>query len=317
MRVGTGPATLAPMRGLLPILLALVCMSCQDTPDPRAEPPSAASMRRARQALFDSGVYREQGWTRLGDPRPGEWLDSFPEPGQTFEEYAAAGWPPCAAGQRLALLPLEPLGPAARAALEPVRAHCARFFGVEVALLEPAPLPRHTFSAARRQHDAGALLDWLAPRRPADARAFAGVCDQDMWAHDLNYVFGLGRAGDGIGVHSLVRYQGPDVPQPLFLARCMKLMTHELGHTLGLRHCIWFRCVMNGSNSLSEEDATPLEPCPVCLRKLHKACGFDVVERWRALAAGLTETGQDEQAAWVRARLEDLAREGERVPWRE
>lgn len=33
--------------------------------------------------------------------------------------------------------------------------------------------------------------------------------------------------------------------------------------------CIWYRCLMNGSNHLGEADARPLHLCPVDLRKLN------------------------------------------------
>ena len=41
---------------------------------------------------------------------------------------------------------------------------------------------------------------------------------------------------------------------------------------------------MNGSNHLAETDRAPQHPCPVCLRKLHHAIGFDPVKRYEDLA---------------------------------
>lgn len=40
---------------------------------------------------------------------------------------------------------------------------------------------------------------------------------------------------------------------------------------------------MNESNSVPEAVDQPLFLCPVCLRKLHQHCGFDVVERYQDL----------------------------------
>lgn len=45
-------------------------------------------------------------------------------------------------------------------------------------------------------------------------------------------------------------------------------MAHEIGHMFGLRHCIYFSCLMSGSNHLEETNAKPIEFCPVCIRKL-------------------------------------------------
>ena len=52
------------------------------------------------------------------------------------------------------------------------------------------------------------------------------------------------------------------------LRRCFRLISHEMCHVLGLRHCIYYSCLMNGVNNDEEMDRTPLHLCPICLRKL-------------------------------------------------
>lgn len=37
------------------------------------------------------------------------------------------------------------------------------------------------------------------------------------------------------------------------LQRSCKLLVHEIAHLLGVDHCIWFSCCMNGSGHLSED----------------------------------------------------------------
>jgi archaemetzincin len=61
---------------------------------------------------------------------------------------------------------------------------------------------------------------------------------------------------------------------------------------------------MNGSNHLEESDRRPLHACPVDLRKLHWALGFDLVERDRRLSAFWRESGVLDEAAWTERRLE-------------
>jgi archaemetzincin len=51
----------------------------------------------------------------------------------------------------------------------------------------------------------------------------------------------------------------------------------------GLQHCIYYKCVLNGSNHLKESDSRPLHLCPVCLRKLQYSIGLEVVTRYRNL----------------------------------
>ena len=83
----------------------------------------------------------------------------------------------------------------------------------------------------------------------------------------------------------------------------MKVLTHETGHIFGLPHCIYFACVMNGSNHLQESDRRPLHLCPVCLRKLQLSVGFDVVKRYRELASFDKEAGFADEAGWLAKRL--------------
>jgi len=67
----------------------------------------------------------------------------------------------------------------------------------------------------------------------------------------------------------------------------------------GLAHCIYFNCLMNGSNHLAESDRRPLHLCPVCLRKLQWSIGFDVVARYGALERVTREDGFTDEADWL------------------
>ena len=60
---------------------------------------------------------------------------------------------------------------------------------------------------------------------------------------------------DGVGVYSLARLRPLAPPmklneeqKKLFLMRACKVLAHEIGHIFGLKHCIYFKCMMNGSN---------------------------------------------------------------------
>ena len=37
----------------------------------------------------------------------------------------------------------------------------------------------------------------------------------------------------------------------LTLRRSCKVLAHEACHMFGIEHCVWFRCLMNGSNHLA------------------------------------------------------------------
>ena len=86
--------------------------------------------------------------------------------------------------------------------------------------------------------------------------------------------------------------------QKLALRRATSTMVHEISHMFGLTHCVYWKCVVAGSNHQAEADSRPLHPCPVCLRKLYTAIRFDPAARDEGLAKVLREAGFEDEAAW-------------------
>ncbi|MEZ0230890.1 MAG: archaemetzincin [Planctomycetota bacterium] len=255
-----------------------------------------SGLERRRQAVW--GRYDEKGFERLGRPQPGEWLARSPEQGQTLEEYVKG----CANRRRegreaIVLRPLGPLSPRARAALDPVRRFTEAYFASPVRLLDEAPLPDAAYSKERGQHDVTPLLVHLKSEVKEDELIRAGIADRDLsWTALVpNFVFGGASIDQRVGVYSLARFAAGDPSEKLYRTRAFKLLAHELGHVLSLAHCIYYRCVMNGVNSLVESDAAPLRPCPVCFEKLRWNLGLDPDARARALAKFYADEQLDEK----------------------
>ena len=68
----------------------------------------------------------------------------------------------------------------------------------------------------------------------------------------------------------LSHLSGADWPEEanVLLYRCVKTAAHEICHVLGMTHCPYYECLMNGSNLVTEADIKPFALCPICLRKL-------------------------------------------------
>jgi archaemetzincin len=263
-------------------------------------------------------------FVRLDPDRPEPWQAHFDDPPQPPGDFRQTA-PPRPSGRRRVLV-LQPLGAfddeEARL-LEPLREFAEAFFQMPVRLEPAMELPatpdwRRTQRLGREreitQYNADRILsEVLAERMPEDAVACLGVTMSDLWSGDLNFVFGLGSNRPQVGVFSLCRYfpefrgqarQAGD--EALILLRGCKVLSHEGGHALGLLHCGYYRCGMNGSSNLRERDATPIHFCPVCLEKLTWYLGCDVDRRYRDLHRFYERGGLPEQAAWVAARRQRL-----------
>ena len=166
----------------------------------------------------------------------------------------------------------------------------------------------------RRQYLSSELLDGRLKRAlPADALCLVGVTLEDLYPSpdpEWSFVFGQASLRDRVGVYSLCRYF-PGFPARTtaladptqVLRRSFKVVAHEIGHILGLHHCVDYKCVLNGSNSLDESDRRPLFLCPRCLKKLQWNIGFSRVARYKQLRDVLAGAGLTAEAAWVEARL--------------
>jgi archaemetzincin len=231
-------------------------------------------------------------------PGPNDWLMFHREPRQTFDEYVASRPNrPDEARRIIYLLPLGDFPEETAPSMEEVRAYAAAFFQLEVRVL-PAYLP-HALEFEPREHPrtrqrqvrTQPILSWLMSRLPEDAYCLLGVTMDDLYPDPAwNYVFGMASLRDRVGVYSFARYdpafwgeeRGPRYQEQI-LQRSVKVLAHETAHMFGLPHCVFFSCVVNGSNHLVETDARPQHLCPICLRKLQHTIRFDPARRYAEL----------------------------------
>jgi archaemetzincin len=249
----------------------------------------------------------------LPAPGPADWLANHHETGQTFDQFVRSQ--PNRPDHRRRKLYLQPIGAFNQADapdLDELLRFASAFFAISTGALPPLDLKSERI-ANRRNPFTGQLqllttdlLESLRRRLPDDAFALVGITMTDLYPDPTwNFVFGQASPPDRVGVYSFARYTERSAAQAsnLLLRRSLRVLAHETCHMFGIEHCIWYRCLMNGSNHLAESDARPLHLCPVDLRKLQWSVGFDIAERYRRLLEVETKAGLSDETAWLKRRL--------------
>jgi archaemetzincin len=124
------------------------------------------------------------------------------------------------------------------------------------------------YSNDRKQYHSTEILRQLLPFAKGKEQHILGIIDEDLYIPILTFVFGEAQLGGRCALMSGHRlhqeFYGLPQDESLYLLRCEKEAVHELGHTLGLKHCSNFECVMRYSNSVADIDIKRNIFCPSC-----------------------------------------------------
>ncbi len=228
-------------------------------------------------------------------PQEGEWLYYHKENGQTFSQFMSDSLIKTSKNKIIYINPLQDMP---QTLLDNCILYCQSFFyPLQIKLAKISNLQSLNIKSRinqytnKIQYNASQILSKMAKYVPNDAHCVLSILLDDLYPQpDWNFVFGLASNYQKVGVFSFARFDplffGENRPENFdnFLLYCScKTLVHEICHTFGLLHCIYYNCLMNGSSSLKEQMERPLIECPVCLRKLYEVIKFDCVERYSKL----------------------------------
>ena len=312
------------------VVLLLLLAGC-------ALPACAASRAQTDAAPADDSLEREirekvyasvlpddaKGFQLMATPR--QWAGMRQEAPQSLEQYrAAVRVRPTDERRTIVLQPLGEFTGEQAKVLELLREYAATFFQLPARLEKPialevpgaqlhkiVPINNRHGTYDRQYNGDRVMLELLAPKLSADAVVYLGVTMADLYSGRTKFVFGVASLDKRVGVFSLCRYypefEGLERGRSgnvSILRRACKVLNHETGHMFGLRHCTFYRCSMNYSDSLPEADDTPIHECPVCHRKLLWNIGFEPLKRFAALKDFYQRLGLTAEAEWLAGRTQ-------------
>ena len=151
--------------------------------------------------------------------------------------------------------------------LERLAASLTRLFHTPCRISAEVIDPSFAWNEVRGQYHSTAILQRL--ERAGDPGAHVlGVTSGDLYVPVLTFVFGEAQLDGHCAVVSTARLAEEfyGLPRNAALAgdRLLKEAAHEIGHTLGLRHCADWRCVMSSSHGVERLDVKGTEFCRVC-----------------------------------------------------
>lgn len=136
------------------------------------------------------------------------------------------------------------------------------------AFLPPQDIHTNAYHPARGQFNSTTILQMLRKLLPDESAQIIGFTSADLFIPIFTFVFGEAQLKGPAAVVSGARLQNEfyGLPQnaAIYHERLLKECIHELGHTIGLRHCLSNGCVMRKSTYVEDIDLKTPEFCPVC-----------------------------------------------------
>ena len=163
-----------------------------------------------------------------------------------------------------------------------VKQALVEFYDVQIRVLPRVNLPEQAYYQPRRRYRAEKILPFLLDRLPSDGDRILGLTGVDIstgkgsikdWG--IVGLANLGGKGCIISTFRCHKRSMERVPAPSLLA---KVAVHEVGHTLGLRHCTTMGCLMEDADGLISTRDREFDICGLCRGKL-RSSGYELPDQ--------------------------------------
>ena len=259
---------------------------------------------------------------KMPKPGPHDWLCSHKECGQSVKSLtrrSMKAWPH-ATYDTINIVPCGEFIEGQSPPLEELKTLMELWFCCKCTVSKIIPLEKVAVNGLIDDEqllvrDCADYLKKLRPGRKVFANIMVTMTDLTP-GEGWNFVFGQASLSEGWGVFSFARYNPnfynyqekelTEKQQKEMLRRACRTMVHECGHILGFKHCIYYHCLMNGSNG--DHEVAPFKLCPICLQKLYLAIGknykyFDIQTRYENLQQFYMKHGWKKETKWISLRL--------------
>lgn len=160
------------------------------------------------------------------------------------------------------------VGPIATEAFMAIGHSVSMVLGCEAEFCDEILDPSFAYDSSRQQYWSTPILERLGEWGNPSSDRVLGIAEVDLFVPILTFVFGEALLNRPPALISLFRlrpsFYGLPGNDRLLLERAKKEAVHELGHTLGLIHCLAFDCVMRASRVADEIDLKSDSFCPRC-----------------------------------------------------
>ena len=169
-------------------------------------------------------------------------------------------------------LRIVPVGSIQHSILDVVRTNFENNLNIKCRIMSKLPIPEESFNRWRKQYNAEVILASLSKDSTVKfidrSIPTLMIIDADLYYGGLNFVFGVEDPSTSSSIVSIARlrpeFYDERANTRLLEERVVKEAMHEMGHHLGLRHCINTECVMCFSPSVGDIDIKQKYFCESC-----------------------------------------------------